>query len=290
VNSIRGLIGPWVWISLVLSAVVAGGIEFGALAGILSPAVWIDVLALWPVAAVGVVAAPIVWLSAGRRPRHLAIAGLSIFTWLALGLALHVSGSAVLPVSAAAVEAPVPSGIGSARFEVDIPDGTLVLSPTADGLYRVSPIRAGGDIGAPAAFEQVEEDEVTVVVAPVSDPGRYVFRGWKASLGADVTWNLDLTAERIDADLVGLPGAVAEFHCDRGEVTLGTVEAPSALEFSGGSHRVYVDPEMSVVFRGQGVVPDDWTLTADGTASSPVAGGGWTISTTGGATVEIWYR
>ena len=55
--SVRGRIGPWVLISLVLPVVVAGGIEFGALAGILSPSVWIDVLALWPVAAFGAIAA-----------------------------------------------------------------------------------------------------------------------------------------------------------------------------------------------------------------------------------------
>lgn len=284
-----GRIGPWVWVSLVLPVVIAGGIEFGVIADILSPAAWIDIVSVWPVAAVGLLAGPVVWLAAGRRPRDLAIPGLAVFSWLALGLALHVSASDFTPVSRASIVGPSVDGTAVARMQVDLEEGILDVSSGSDTLYAVDPIRAGGTVGAPTGFEQTTDDGTTVALVPQADPGLYVFRGWRISLASDVAWTIDLAADRISIDLHRLETSSVHLESETSEVRLGSDGGPSILELAGGRHRVYVARESPVTFRGQGMVPSDWTVGQDGTARSPAGGDGWTIVSSGDALVEIWY-
>lgn len=286
---VRGRIGPWVLVSLALPLVIAGGIQFGVFSDILSPSVWIDIVAVWPIAAAGLVAGPVVWLVAGRRTRHLAIPGLSAFTWLAFGLALHIAASDLTPVSRATVVGPQVDAVESADLSVDLAEGRLQLAAGSDDLYEISPIRAGGNVGAPTAFEQPSDGAMTVVATPRDDPGLYVFRGWEISVAPAVSWEIQLSADELAVDLHGLTTPLAHLESDTSEVRLGVADGPSTLEFLGGRHRVYLDPGSAARLRGEGVVPSDWTIGVDGTASSPETGDGWTIVAGGGAVVEVWY-
>jgi len=285
----RGAVGPWVWISILVPAVIAAGIAFGVVADILSPAVWIDIVSVWPLAGIGFVAGPVVWLAGGRRVRHLAIPGLAVFTWLAMGLAFHVSGSDLGPVSLASVVGPARGGIGVAEIDVALGTGILEVGAGSDALYEIDPIRAGGTVGAPTAFEQSDADGVTIAAVPMPDPGLYVFRGWNVLLDESVSWTIHLAAERVSADLHGLASPDVHLDSVTSEVRLGAATTASTLELAGGSHRVYVEPGSAITLRGQGAVPSDWTIGADGSAAAPASGDGWTIRTSEGATVEVWY-
>lgn len=285
-----GLVAPWVWLSLVLSAVIGLGIQLGVIGDILSPSVWIDIIALWPVAAVGLLAAPVVWLLGGRRLRHLAIGGLSLFTWLSLGLALHLSGSSALPVSAASVMGPATAGVETARLEIGLDKGTVDLSGGSDALYEVRPIRAGGEVGAPTVFEQSLEARTTVVVAPRVDPGAYVFRGWMVALDSATTWSIDVAADRVAADVREVPLTRLTLTSSTCEVHLGQPSGSVPVELAGGSCRVYLARDIPASFVGQGAVPGDWSLAQTGVAQSPAPGDGWTISGSDGGVVEVRYE
>lgn len=288
-NSWRRLASPWAVIAAFLVILLAVGIEVGVLADIISPSVWLDVIALWPIGAVGLVAAPIVWMVGDRRPRHLAIAGLSLFTWLAIGFALHVSGSELLPVALTAVDGPEPGDAVSAHLEIDLAAGRVDLAGAEIGSYRVSPIRAGGVVGAPSVFEQSDGTDLRVVVVPREDAGMYVFRGWMVGLGPGLAWTLDVAAPELSVDLTDVEVTTATLRSEASEIAIGPVSVASVMDLVG-THRVVVPEGTPVRLQGEGVVPDDWILLEGGGARSPVDGEGWLVVAEGGSHVEIWYR
>ncbi len=288
-TSWRRLASPWTVVAALLVVLLAIGIEVGVLADIISPSVWLDVIALWPIGAIGLVAAPIVWLIGDRQPRHLAIAGLSVFTWLAVGFALHVSGSELLPVGVTAVEGPDADDAVSGHLEIELEAGRVDLEGGAIGSYRVSPIRAGGVVGAPSVFEQSDGAELRVVVVPRDDPGMYVFRGWTVSLGSGLRWTIDVAAPELSVDLTGVDVTTATLRSDASEIAIGPVSAASVIDLVG-THRVVVAEGTPIRLQGEGVVPDDWILIDGGGARSPVDGEGWLVVAEGGSHVEIWYR
>jgi hypothetical protein len=254
---------------------------------VLSASVWLDIVALWPMAAVGLVATPVVWLATGRRDRHQAIAGLSLLTWLIVGLALHLAAADFLPVAATTVLGP-PDAPAAASLVVDMPDAVIDVGGVRSNSYRVAPLRTGGNVAAPSVLEQVSADAFTVAVVPRSDAGVFRFGGWAIGLGDGTTWTLRLAAGELDLDLTGVALAGAALRADRGVVRLGQPEIPSTVSMSG-TQTVIVPRDVPVLLRGEGRVPADWSLIDGGGAESPTPGDGWTLVAESGSTVVVSY-
>jgi len=276
----------WALVAGGLALVVGAGIGLGVAGRILSPSIWLDIVALWPVAAVGLIATPIVWLAAGRQPRHLAIAGLSLFTWLVLGFGLHLSGGEGLPVAEAVINGPDAASLDAGRLLIDLDGGTVVLDAADVSSYRVSPLRAGGTIGVASVLEQVRGSVLTVAAVPREDAGLYRFRGWLVELGDALRWSVEMAAGTLDVDLDGTPVSFVRLAAvERSRVHIGTTDEPAELVLEG-DFIVVADAEAAVSVTGEASVPSAWS-TRPGGADAPVAGTGWSIVVEEGATVEI---
>jgi hypothetical protein len=207
---------PWPFVALGLTVILVAGLVLGVLGRILSPSVWLDLIALWPLPVLGVLAGVGTWFATGRR-RHLAIVGLSTFTWLALGLGLHLSAAPWLPVAVSEVVGPPAIGLETARLVIDLEVGAVGLAAGTGVVYQVSPMRSGGEVAAPIAYEQQRGGDLSVVVVPRPDAGVFVFGGWSVALAPDLTWSLDVSASDLDIDLTGI--AVTRAHLESGTVT-----------------------------------------------------------------------
>jgi hypothetical protein len=122
-----------------------------------------------------------------------------------------------------------------------------------------------------------------VFLEPVSDPGLYTFAGWDIELDPAPTWNLTLGG-RLEADLSAL--RLTELQVEgSGKVTLGVPFAETPVRVSG-EQVIEIPGGAPARVVGQAVVPEGWVQTEDGW-SSPTGGGGWVISVSEGATLEI---
>lgn len=279
-------VGPWPFVAFGLAVLLAAGIAGAVAIGAISPSVWLDLVAVWPIAGVGLVGGLTVFLLRGRRARHLAIVGLSVFTWLALGLAWHLSGADWLPVAAADITGPAGDGLTSGRLEIDVA-GILRLAGGPGATYSVEALRTGGDVGAPTALEQRREGALTVLVVPRSDPGRFVFGGWSVGLGDTLPWTLDVEADTIDADLSGVRTTTARLVGGSGsEVRLAAVDGNPALAL-GGTQTLVIPPSVQASVTGDVVsAPDGWS-ESNGILVAPAGSGGWIITVEEGSSVTI---
>jgi hypothetical protein len=279
---------PWPFVALGLTVILAAGLVLGVLGRILSPSVWLDLIALWPLPVLGVLAGVGTWFARGRRRRHLAIVGLSTFTWLALGLGLHLSAAPWLPVAVSDVAGPPAIGLETARLVIDLEVGAIDLAPGTDVVYQVSPIRSGGRVAAPIAYEQQRVGDLSVVVVPRPDAGVFVFGGWSVALDADLTWSLDVSASELDIDLTGIGVTRAHLEGERSRVVLGLASGAPELTLSG-THTVVIPDSVEATVTGAVMAPDGWLVAGDVT-TSPAGEGGWNIVIEPGSNVEIVGR
>ncbi|MGF1668188.1 MAG: hypothetical protein ACFCVC_18160 [Acidimicrobiia bacterium] len=278
---------PWPFVAAGLAVIPALGAVLGVAAGIFSPSVWLDLLALWPVAAVGSVVGLGAWLMGGRRRRHLAIIGLSAFTWLALGLALHMSAAPWLPVASAEIAGPGVEGLETARLAIDLETGRLALAAGAVASYEVAPLRTGGAVAAPLGYEQLRAADLSVVVVPRPDPGSFRFGGWSMLLNGALTWSLDLSAADLEVDLTAVPVSAARLEADASRVVLGVPVGRPTLTLVG-DHTVVVPPSVPAGVTGEVIAPDGWS-TEEGSTVAPAGADGWVIIVEPGAVVIITH-
>ena len=207
-----------------LIGVIAGLLVLGVAVRLVSPAIFLDIAALWPV---GVAAPAVAWgvkkVWAGRVIAALPVAALLIFSWIVLAASFHFADLPGLPSSSADLRGPPAGEGGFETFSVELPSGRLLVAGGAGpSAYRVDMVRGGGGAGAPVAVESRGADggEVRVIDArrplpaglgvTVDDNAWLRFAGWEVSLHPETTWRLTLTAPEISADLRNLSiGALA---------------------------------------------------------------------------------
>lgn len=251
----------------------------------LSRSLLLDFIAWWPV-----------WLSVilialavrGRRVGRVRLSGLvPLLATMALGIfvAAHVLGWPIMPSTEQVLVGPPPDGISTAALSARV-DGDLRVGAGAEFLYRVEPIRLGGEVGVPDADEQRVESAVVIELMPDDSPGLYGFAGWDVALSTLPVWSLTLQGN-LEADLTGLrvSGVQAE---GAGSVELGGVEGPTPVSLVG-EFSVVVDPGTPIRIVGGATVPDDWETLSDG-ARSPAPGNGWVVSVAEGSQVTVVYE
>lgn len=268
---------------MVALTLVAGSV---AVAGrVLSPAIVLDLVALWPIAAIAVLAGVVAFFVRKTRPRLLALSPLVLLTWLLLGSGLHLAGWEALPSSSAEARGPDAAGVGIGVLSIELSQGSLnVTDASVPDLYRLTFERAGGSAGAPLAGLAVGEGRARVVITERQDSFWFRFAGWNLELSPGPRWILELAAQDLRADLSGL--SVSQLSVSgAGEVVLGEPVGEGNVQVTG-SYRISVPSTIPVEVIGEARVPSNWVATAEG-AASPAEGQGWLITVAEGASLQI---
>lgn len=248
------------WIAVAILALV-GAVAIGS--GILSTAIVLDLLALWPVAVpalpLGIVA--LVRRRGGRLP---AAAPLVLVTWLVVTVVLHIGGWTRLPSVAAAWA--VPAGDDTtASASIVAEHGTIRLGSGTGGAAAVTidPTKRGGDTAPPAGAFRRQGSTLDIAVEERADPGWLGFSGWEVRLAPRAVWTITVAAPEMSLDLSGLRIAGLDVR-GSGVVVLG--DEPAAVTVSGDLTLV-LPSDAAAVLTGSAHVPADWTATDDGWAS-----------------------
>lgn len=282
--------GVAAWIVVLALAVAA---SVGLVAGILSPALVVDLVAMWPLV-LGVIAAGLIGSWRGRRhhARAGAILPLAIFTALVLAISLHLGGWSQLPTAETRLTGPPAEELSNpTRLMVQI-SGDLIVGSDADGAgYRVDPILRGGSVGVPQATETTVDGAFSIVLGSAQEaPSWYRFSGWKVGLAPIVGWRLVLNGV-IDADLTGVEVDALAMG-GSGEVRLGAPPEDGAEVVLSGDFDLSVPSGGAVRVIGPAGVPSAWARDSDG-YSSPQAGSGaasWTVRVKGETPVRLTER
>lgn len=262
-------------------AVAILGLGVGVLIGVFSPVLVLDLLSFWPVVALAAILLVPAILMRKRAPRLIAVPALIVLTWALLGTAIHLSGWQALPSGRAHVVGPsVETSL--ARLTVSLPDGELRVEAGSEEAYVVSPLRSGGEVGAPLSVDRIASGELQVVLEERPPGSWFRFAGWDVSLSPDAAWAVEVTAGELDVDLTGVP------------VRSVSVSGSGTVVVGEGSGRIRADGNLMVVVprdhpaevEGVASVPEGWTSTEGGSAG-PVDGEGWTIAVPEGSTVTV---
>jgi hypothetical protein len=262
---------PKAWI---LPFLATAAILVAVYLGVVSRSIAIDFVAWWPVWAILVISAVLV---RGRRLGRVRLSGLvPILTVVAVGLFAtgHVLGWEAMPSASGHLVGPASGSATTVALSARV-DGELEVGSGQTGfLYTVEPVRRGGDVGSPAAIEQVQGTSVSVNLEPVPEPGLYTFAGWRLDLDEEPTWNVTLGGE-VEADLRGVRLTGLQV-AGGGRVLLGTVPSSTVVNVAG-AFEIVVPPDVPVRVVGSAVVPAGWSQSAEG-STSPTTGDGWVIS------------
>lgn len=256
----------------------------GILGDALSPTLVLDLVALWPVILLSVLAGALAFWRRREHPRLLALPPLIMLSWMLVGTGLHLGGWDALPSAAAVVRAEV-ADASEGVLTVSIANGTLALGASEDGvLYEIAPLNRGGQSPVPEVTTVLEDGAARVSVAAADPDFWFRFAGWQVRLSDSVPWTIEAGGTDIHADLSKLKITSARF-VGAGVVSLG----PDQMELQlSGTFLVTVPPGTPVAVVGSAVVPGDWEQTADGWESPQ--GRGTVITAPEGASVEIRTR
>ncbi|HEY4606994.1 MAG TPA: hypothetical protein VIH55_05035 [Acidimicrobiia bacterium] len=274
----RGIAKAWI---LPLLAVVL--ILLAIYLDLLSRSIAVDFIAWWPVWLLLVVLGIM-----GRRRRigRVRVSGL-IAILLALCLGLFVTGNArgwaAMPSASTRLVGPGSDAASNVALSAQV-EGEIRVGPGLSGfLYTVEPLRRGGEVGPPAAVEQVQGTNLSVHLEPEPEPGLYTFAGWVVDLDPAPIWNLSLGGV-VDADLETLRIAGLQLSGE-GRVSLGSVTESTVVNVSG-TYVITVAPGTPVRVVGDALVPGGWIASSEGW-SSPTPGDGWVISVGEGTSLSV---
>lgn len=276
--------GAWGLIGAVL-AILAVGVAIR----LLSPAIFLDIGALWPI---GAALLALGWVTRRIWPvtrlAHAPVAPLLVFTWMVFSVSLHFTDIGALPSRSADLKGPPVEQMGFSTLAVQMREGRLtVLTGSGPSAYQVEMTRRGGGAGIPLAVESTGDrgEEITIIDVrdplpfdielPVQDNAWLRSSGWRVGLHPDPTWNLTLAAPEVSLDLrsIRLAGlAVA----GKGAIKVGGMSGPTRMVLSG-SFTIEVPPGVPVEVLGAAVVPEEWTVDGD-RAWSGERGTGWDIT------------
>jgi hypothetical protein len=278
--------GRWPFLGFALAGAIAVGLTAGLVGGVLSRTLVLDLLALWPLAALVVVGGALAWAFRRRRPRLIAVPGLVLFSWLVVGLALHLSGFDWLPSSAGDVVRSAPIAEPRARLVADL-NGALPLHGSAQpGGYSLVPMRAGGEAGVPEALEQTTDGVASIVAVEREDSQWFRFRGWEAAVDPGPEWQMQLESGEADLDLTALRVASVDLTSPTGSVTLGAPLPTGSSMAVDGDVTITVPASAPVTASGPVELPEGWEATDTG-GRAPEEGTGWVIEVAPDAHVTI---
>jgi hypothetical protein len=242
----------------------------------------LDLVAWWPVWLLVIAMA---WYARDRRLGMVKMAGLVpllAFGVVMLFLAGHLRGWGLMPSASGRLIGPVATDYEDAALTAAI-DGVVSVHGGAGFLYEALPLRWGGEVGVPEAFEEATEESIFVTLRSPADPGLQAFSGWEIRLSTLPSWELTLSGSvRADLSQVHLIDLDVS---GSGEVTLGPVSRATEAAVVGG-FIVHVPGDVPVRVVGDAAVPDDWQRLDDGW-QSPTLGDGWVITAGPGTRVAI---
>lgn len=268
----------WAWLTFGIALVLVGA---AVAIGFVTPAILLDLVASWPVAAVGVIAIPFALVFRARWPVLVAVVPLLFLTWILVGVGWFLADGIAEPPSRAGdiVGPDTDPDLGSFTAELD---GRLVVTDVVGVDYEVTTSRTGGDTSPPEVYESVGTGRVDALARPREHTGWYESAGWTLGLRSGPRWMLDLTAESVDADLTTITVAELTIAAD-GTIALG--RGAGFVSVAAGTLTI-VMPDMAATATGADSVPDGWTVEGN-TAMSPRGGDGLVIEVAAGATVTI---
>ena len=276
--------GAWGLIGGILAILAVGvAIRF------LSPAILLDIGALWPI---GAALLTLGWVTRKIWPTtrlaHVPVTPLVVFTWLVFSVSLHFTDIEALPSRSADLRGPPEDQVGFSTLAVQMREGRLTVSTgTGPSAYRVEMTRRGGGAGIPLAVESAGDLGGEITIIDVRDPLPFDLdlqvqdnawlrsAGWKLGLHPHPTWNLTLAAPEVSLDLrsIRLAGlAVA----GEGDIKVGETSVPTKMVLSG-SFTIEVPAGTPVEVLGAAIVPEEWTVEGD-TAWFGERGAGWDIT------------
>lgn len=257
------------------------GLALAAGARVISEAVFLDLIAWWPV---WFVLGAVAFRVRGRRLGMIRVSGLiPLLGTVAsvLFLVAHVQGWAMMPSASSRLVGPEPA-FSRAAMVANV-DGWLRIDGDAEYLYEAFPIRWGGSVPLPVAVEQTVEDSITVDLRSDDDSMFQSFRGWDLSLAPGPLWHLDL-AGTLQADLSPLEMTGVVLAGD-GWVVFGRPLRATDISVAGEFNLTFPTGAPVRVI-GQASVPAGWTQTPEGW-STPIEGPGWVVTVTPGSTVAV---
>lgn len=266
-------LGAWIMVGIL--TIVTG---LGVSAGVLSPGLLLDAIALWPGLLLPLAAAIFVAWKKGWRRRVGAIPPLLIVTWIGLTGAAHLGGWVALPSSFGELIGPQESP-ALATMSISV-NGRLSVAVSDSGhLYEVRYIRLGGPVGVPTAVETTTEGALNIAVRDGGTSAWFRYAGWRLGLQGATEWNLNLTGD-VTGDLSQL---------SLGSLTLGGVgtltlgEAAKATPVTVmGDFVINLPADAAATASGNVATPDDWSENV-----SPASGEGWIFSVAEGASLRI---
>lgn len=236
--------------------------------GWLMRAVILDVVSLWPVPLVAI-AVVLVHDRLAKHNEGAVRTGASVgvplllFTWLAAGLGLYMTGWGELPSSAVTLNGrSVTDQVTVAVLEIET-GGEVVLEGGGEILYQATPLRTGGMTAPAQGSERLSGNEVTVSLREGPDPGWFGSRGWKVSVSSSPDWDLMVRARNLVADLTSIGLQSLSVRAD-GRVRLGTPSGDVPIRLDGGLV-LEVPSGASVEVSGPAEVGPGWEVTATGT-------------------------
>lgn len=271
---------PKIWMAPVLAAVA---MVVATAIGWLSRSILVDFVAWWPLwfALLGVGV-----MIRGRRVGALRLSGLvslSMVVALIVFVVGHVQAWPIMPSSVSALVGSPDTGVTTAALSARM-DGELEISTIPSGdLYRVTPVRGGGNVGIPRSVERTQDGSVSVELAENPDPGLYQFAGWRLTLSSKPTWTLSLGGV-IVADLSALSIEAVQLE-GSGSVVLGSADGSTPVS-TDGDFTIRVPAGAAIRVVGPAEVPSGWIPSDDG-YSSPTEGQGWVIAISEGSLVRI---
>ncbi len=275
---------PWPIIGWLLLAAAVLVVGIAALAGLLMPAVVLDIVSFWPAWVVALLVALALWPLHRRGIARIgAVLPLLLFSWLGAAVGLHLLEWDQLPSAAADLIGPDAAGITAARVGVQT-SGLLVLRSGAESLYEVRLIRTGGPAGPPDALERLVPSLAQVQVTERGGAGWFRSAGWTMELNRGPSWEIDLAAPEVDVSIRGLDVRGLRVTGD-GTVRIGppAVEAFVALD---GDLTLIVPAGTAVQVRGAAGVPGTWEATETG-SRSPGSGPLVTVDVADGAVARV---
>ena len=281
-----------------LNGSVIAVLLLGVAIRLLSPAIFLDIVSLWPIAVVLVALGWVVQrIWAGSRLTAAPILPLLVFSWLVFSASFYFAGLPNLPSHSANLRGPPVDQSDFSTLAVEMKTGRLLLS-RGDGpsAYRVNVIRRGGSAGVPVAVEIRGENggEVSIVDARVplpldlnsmvKDNAWLRFAGWQVGLHPQTFWNLTLSSPDLSADLRQLQvvGLVAN---GGGTIKVGEPTGPMEILING-VFIIEVPDQAPVEVTGVAVVPEDW-MVEDDMAWFGERGTGWHIEISEGGSAQI---
>lgn len=261
---------------LFLAGVCAVGASI--LGGALSPVVLLDLISLWPLAALALLVSGVALL----RHASPALVPLSLLSVVVFGVGIYLSQWLPLPSSTADIVA-VGVAPATGRIEADLPAGALSVRASDRVVYAVRPLRSGGAAPAPAVLESQPGSSLHISTLARAEDRWFRFRGWRIDLSSATSWELFVSSPELDLDLDGL--SVSKATVAGGGVIRMGVNQVTEIELAGVFELVVWPGSVITVF-GTVDTPPDW-VPIDGGFRSPTIGDGWTVTVAEGGSVKV---